>query len=244
MRRCICIIVLTLTLSSCVRSKIKVLEGSWRLDFDETVENQHFPLELCFLSDTLYMIDGYNFQHKTKYRIENDSMELVFSNGDVLELNIEIYTDSTICFSDANFFKIPLGFESILHPYDLLGYKTGKTISDTSYDYVIHLIKFKSKPQVILNDITTNLDDIPDFLNSGHAPNQLNLYLGYGIELNDLLEAYKWIRIAGIKVVVLVTGNESFYRFYIVNDYISLDDSLFNSFLNEEDFPSFPLSPN
>ncbi len=230
-------------LFSCSQEKTTNLTGSWRLEYNEQIEAPFFPYELCFNGDTLTMIDGNNFKHQVKYQIIDDSIEMIFSNGSIRKIDFNVYSDSIISLGVGKFNKIHDDFLSSVQPYNLIDYKTNEILTDNEYLNVIHLVKNKGRVQVILNDVITNLENIPDFLESSHSsPPPLLLYLGKGIEFKDLIEAYMWIKVSWTHFVFLVTGNDSFDKFYIIKDYISIDDSLMNSFLMKENIPPFPPS--
>ena len=244
MRRYIHILFLTLILFSCSQKKIENLNGSWRLDYDEQTKSPFFPFELFFEGDTLIMIDGHNFKNQIRYQIKGDSIEMSFSNGSIKKMDFSIYSDSMIFLGAGKFYKIPNDFLNIVKPYDLIEFKTNEILIDNAYSSVIHLVKNGGQVQVILNDVTTDLENIPDFLVTSHgSPPPLILYLGKGLEFKELVEAYMWIKVAWINRVTLVTGNDAFDKFYIVKDYISIDDSLMDVFLKKENIPPFPPSP-
>jgi len=243
MRRYIHILFLALILFSCSQKKIENLNGSWLLDYDDQTKSPFFPFKLFFEGDTLILIDENNFKNQMLYQIKGDSIEMSFSNGSIKKMNFSIYSDSIIFLGTGKFCRIPNDFINIVKPYDLIEYKTNEILIDNSYSSVIHLVKNGGQVQVILNNVTTDLEKIPAFLVTSHGPpKSLILYLGKGLEFKDLVEVYMWIKVALTKRVTLVTGNEEFDIFYIVKDYISIDDSLMAVFLKEKNIPPLPPS--
>ena len=234
MRRNIFILILIIILGACEQDKIINLTGYWRLDYSEQVENTFFPYELRFNGDTLYMTDGNNFKHKTFYSIENDTLEVNFSNGNKLKVKFQNISDSSIVFDKVKFRRFPSEYSTFVQSYDLVNIKTTKILLEDSNVPVIHLIKVHKKIKVILNDVTSDLNDIPNFLDCNScAQSSLYLYIGKGIEFGDLVEAYKWVQLSGINHVFLIIGNKTYEKFYTLEDYININESLMNEFIKQ-----------
>jgi hypothetical protein len=106
------------------------------------------------------------------------------------------------------------------------------------------LIKAGDSTKVILNDATTDLFFLPEFLRwePGQKP-KIYLYLGEGIELIDLLDAYCWIKYSGYRKVELVTSNLSFEKFYSIKDYLDVADEMFLKFREENLLPPLQTLP-
>lgn len=244
MRGQINILFLVLILFSCSQEKTENLIGSWRLNNNELIDTPFFPNELCFTGDTLIMVDGNNFKHQIRYQVKNDSIKMIFSNGSVEKIDFSVLSDSIISFGLGTFHKIPNELLSTALSYNLLGYKTNEILNDNVYSSVIHLVKDKGRLQVILNGVTTDLENIPFFLESSHGSHlPLILYIGKGIEFMDLVVAYLWIKLSWTHNVILVTGNNSFNKFYIIKDHINIDDLLMDKFLTKENIPPIPPRP-
>jgi len=220
------------------------LEGSWRLDYNGQIESPFFPFELYFEGDSLILIDGNNFKHHIRYQIIDDSIEMFFSSESIRKLQFSFHSDSIISIGTSKFHKFPNDFRDNVKPYELIDYKTDEVLIDSSNSSIIHLVKIDGEVKVILNDISTDLENIPEFLETSHGtPPPLILYLGKGLEFNDLVEAYLRIELSITHKVTLVTGNDCFDEFYIVKDYLSVHDSLMEDFLNKENIPPSPPLP-
>jgi len=244
MRPYIYILTFGLILFSCSQKRIESLDDSWRLDYNGQIESPFFPFELYFEGDSLILIDGNNFKHHIRYQIIDDSIEMFFSNKSIRKLEYRFHSDSIISIGTGKFYKFPNDFRNNVKPYELIDYKTDEILIDNSYSSIIHLVKIGGQAKVILNDITTDLDNISDFLETSSGTNPpLILYVGKGLEFNDLVEAYMWIELSNTHKVTLVTGNECFDKFYIVKDFIRINDSLWGDFFKRENIPPFPPYP-
>ncbi len=231
-------------LFSCLQKRIESLDGSWRLDYNGQIESPFSPIELYFEGDSLTLIDGNNFKHHIRFQIIDDSIEMFFSNESIQKLEFSFHSDSVISIGAGKFYKFSNDLRNNVKPYELIDYKTDEILIDSPYSSIIHLVKIDGEVKVILNDITTDLENIPEFLVTSHGtPPSLLLYLGKGLEFNDLIEAYMWIKISNTHKVTLVTGNDCFDEFYIVKDFIPIDDSLMEEFLKNENIPPFPPLP-
>lgn len=244
MRPYIYILTFGLILFSCSQKRIESLDGSWRLDYNGQIESPFFPFELYFEGDSLILIDGNNFKHQIRYQIIDDSIEMFFSNESIRKLEFSFHSDSIISISTSKFYKFPNDFRNNVKPYELIDYKTDEILIDSSYSIIIHLVKIDGEVKVILNDIMTDLEKIQDFLetSSGTSP-PLVIYTGKGLGLNDLVEAYMWIGRSNTHKVTLVTGNECFDKFYIVNDFISVNNSLLEDLLKKKKLKPLPTLP-
>jgi len=233
-----------LILFSCSQKRIESLDGAWRLDYNGQIESPFFPFELYFVGDSLILIDGNNFKHHISYQIIDDSIEMLFSNESIRKLEFSFHSDSIIYLGTSKFHKFPNDSQNDVKPYELIDYKADEILIDSFYSSIIHLVKIDGQAKVILNDITTDLKNIPDFLESSHGISpSLIVYLGKGLEFSDLIEAYMWIERSNKYKVTLVTGNDRFDMFYIVNDFISVDNFLKEVFLKKEKLKPLPPHP-
>jgi hypothetical protein len=233
-----------LILFSCSQKRIEKLNGLWRLDFDGQIESPFYPHEIYFEADSFILIDGHSFKHRISYQIVDDSIEMIFSNNSIRKLYFDSKSDSVIFIGDGKFMKISDDYEIQSKPYELIGYITNELLIDSSFSNIIHLVKNSGEVKVILNDVTTELEIIEEFLAPNHdTPPPLILYLGKGLDFNDLIKAYMWIRRSNTHVVTLVTGNDSFDTFYTIKDTIGLDDSLTAYFSKTENIPHAPPQP-
>ncbi len=220
------------------------MDGLWRLDYNGQIDFPFFPFELDFEGDSLILTDGNNFRYQIRYQIIDDSIVMFFTNECIRKLEFNFHSDSIIYIGTGKFYEFPNDFQSVVKPYELIDYKTDEILIDSSYSSIIHLVKIGGQVKVILNDITTDLENIPDFLETSHGTlSPLILYLGKGLEFSDLVEAYSWIELSNIHKVTLVTGNECFDKFYIVKDFISIDNSLIEEFFKKENIPPLPPPP-
>lgn len=216
-------------------------DGYWRLDLDSQNENPSFPFELKFIGDNLFMIDGYNFTHDVKYKDLKDTLNIIFSNGYTCRKGTTLYSDSLLFFDNEEFFRVSSDYFSEIHTYQLLGFETNKTLDDSSYDSVIHLIKKDDQAKVLLNDAISEFKDIPDFLCGEYRkPPTLLLYIGKGISFKDLIGAYFWILTSQYQKVTLVLANRGYEAFFIQKDYFRIEDSLMNEFRKINNLPPFP----
>lgn len=232
-------------MASCQQNKVNKLDGYWFRYTDETIDNPHFPFELYYKNDSLFMVDGSNFTHQAKYHVKNDTLFLTFSNEDKLKVNFKIESDSVLSFGKGKFFKTTAEEFTSVPTYNLIGYKTDQILKNDITASSIHLIKINDKAKVILNDVTTELKDIEQFLvcEDCNQPISTNLYIGKDIEFHDLLSAYKWIAAVGIRQVNLVTANTGFDDFYIEKDYININDSLMEELFEKEGLKPIPPTP-
>lgn len=242
MNRFLYIVIFTLLFASC-SDKTKT-DGYWRLNFEEEPENPFFPYELRFHLDTLQIVDGYNFKQTSIFSNLNDSISITFASGIRKNYYFKVLSDSTIKFADQEFVQASIDYFTKSQSYELFGWKSTQEFRPQINSPVIHLIKDSDSTKVILNDITTDLKHLPDFLiwRHGQQPT-IYLYVGKGIELKDVLDAYCWIKYSGYRKVELVTSNVSFEKFYSIEDYVDVDDSTFMKFLNQNSLPSPPPAP-
>ena len=236
------ILLFLFTLFCCSKQENKNFNGTnWERFYVSDNKTEFFPFELSFKKDSLILTDGYNYKHKIKYRIINDSIEMYFKKN-IKKVYFKTYSDS-ITIDSINFYK-SREISSKNKPYDLIDYQS-KEIFSYNYSSVIHLVKVNNKTNVILNDNTNDLNDIPSFLSgcfNGKPPPPVTLYIEKGITFNELLETYLWIKFMNIHKVTLVTKNESYERFYSMKDNINIDESLINEFSIKNNLP--PSSPS
>lgn len=229
---------------SCSQKKFERLRGVWKLDNNVKIETPFFPIELNFETDSLILIDDHHFKHQIRYQIIDDSIEMIFSNDNIRKLKFSFCSDSKISIGNCKFYKFPNDFENNVKPYEMIGYKTDEILIQRSFSNIIHLVKIDGQVKVILNDMTTDLEKIPDFLETNHGtPLPLILYLGKGLEFKDLVKAYLWIKLSNTHKVTLVTGNESFDKFYVLKDFIQIKDSLLENFYNRENIKHLSTYP-
>lgn len=241
MKKYIYIIISLVLLNSCSKRKVENLNGLWRIGYDQETENPFFPYELLFKNDSLILVDGNNFRHKIKHKINWNSIEMSFQNGNIKKARFKIYSDSIISFDSKKFHKTPDNHIQ-LKPYKLIDYKTNELLTDNNYYPIIHLIKNENLLKVVLNDRVADLEKIPHFFmgcNTGPQP-PLIIYIGEGVNFNDLIEAYLWIKVSGVNSVILVTKNDTYDKFYALKDVITIDSSLMNNFLTEKNIPLAP----
>jgi len=238
MNRLLSIFILTVLLASCSNQP----EGFWRLNYDDEVGNLLLPYELSFRSDTLFFVNGYNFKQTSIFKIEGDSISISFKNGIKKRYSLEILSDSSLRFEDRNYFRTSKGYFSKTQSYELLGWSSKNKFNPHENSTTIHLIKDENdSTKVILNGITSNLKELPMFLRGGHGQKpKIYLFLGKGIELKDLSDAYCWIKYSGYRKAELVTGNVSFERFYSLRDYVDVDESTFIKFREKNSLPPPP----
>lgn len=242
MNRILLILTFTLTLVAC--SNKTDIEGYWRLSFGEESEDYFIPYELSFKQDSLLVVDGYNFKQISNYSVFGDSITITFANGVSENYSFFTLNDSTINFADREYFRTSKEYFSKTQSYELLGWQSEKIFKPKTNSTRIHLIKDNNSTKVILNDITTDLKYLPEFLSWGHGQKPtIYLYLGKGIDLIDLLDAYCWFKYSGYLKVELVTSNISFEKFYSLQDYVNVDDSAFLKFLDKNSLPPPPPLP-
>ncbi len=246
MKYYIIITLLLLILFSCSKKKAINIENTDWIRFPSENEENFFPYEFSFLNDTVILTDENIFKHKIKYEIENDSINLFF-NIKAKKISFQIHSDSVISLNNIKFYTSHYELSN-RNCYELINYQTKNFFInsiDSLFSGNIHLIKDKEEPKVILNDEKHNINKIPRFLSST-GPTQytqeINIFVGKGIELKDLLKTYKWIYISGAVnfKINLVTKNETYEKFYYVDDYIEINDSLIKAFHREINIPPAP----
>lgn len=93
------------------------------------------------------------------------------------------------------------------------------------------MIKENGLAKVILNGQISALEDLPKFFGpSEHRFNKITIYVTQNIQLKDLIEVYCWINHFGYTKVELITANQSFEKFYSIDDSIHLNDSIIYEF--------------
>lgn len=243
MKQLFYIFTIALLMISC--TKEAEADGFWRLNIDEEIDSPFFPYELSFHQDTLRIIDGYNFKQKMVFRQIGDSISIVFANGYTKKYLFEILSDSTLHFAGKKFFRTSEEYFSKTQNYQLLGWKSQNEFIPNTNSTVVHLIRNGDLTQVILNDITSNLKDLRDFLVwYGEEPPSLYLYIGKGIELKDLVDAYCWIKYGRYETVELITSNTSFVKFSSIQDFVEVGDSAFDAFIENNELPPLPSIPH
>ena len=243
MKRLLYIFTITIIISSC--TKEPDAEGFWRLDFDEEIVSPFFPYELEFYQDTLRIVDGYNFKQKMVFRQIGDSISIVFNNDCTKKYSFKILSDSTIQFAGKKFFRTSEEYFSKTQGYQLLGWNSTQEFIPNSNSPIVHLIKNGDSTQVILNDMTADLRSLCEFSIRPHGePPALYLYIGKGIGLKDLIDAYCWIKYSGYDKVELVTSNVSFEKFSSMEDFAEVGDSTFSTFIEKNNLPPSPPIPN
>ncbi len=229
-------------LISCIDKR--EVEGYWRLDPSQEVEDHFSPYELRFHQDTLCLVDGYNFKQSFLFVETGKSITIASKHRIKKSYSFEILSDNRILFADRQYLRTKKHYFTKSPSYDLLGWITDQTFHPKINSNTIHLIKDGNTTKVTLNDVTTNLKNLPKFLRWGHGQlPTIYLYIGKGIELKDLLNAYCWIKYSGYSKVELVTSNISFEQFYSLQDYTDIDDSLFTEFLTKNSLPPLPSQP-
>ena len=159
----------------------------------------------------------------------------------------EIKGDSSLLFGNDQFYKIDPDAGTFVPNYKLIGFTAKNLFKNSKPQSVryIHLIKRNDSIKVILNDMVTELPDIPLFLACEDClrPSVIAVCLGGGITFYDLLNAYKWIYSAGINQVLLITDNKRLVEFYYQKDNIQINDSLMMEFFLSESIPPPPPRP-
>ena len=236
------IFLLTLTLFSC--GSDDSLNGFWRLDFDQSSQSPSIPYELFFNEDVLYLTDEYSFIYQTNYIIKDDSISLKFSNGNTWKASF-IKKSGNLILGDESYYKNDSRHFDPSLQYDLIDLKTDEVLNPNVNMLFIHLMKTNNKPHVRLNDVIKNLADIPQYINQGHGiSNQpLAIFVGEGVTFNDLVEAYKWLQISGLKEVTLITGYKGLAEFYIQKDQIRINQQALDSFIGLKNIPPAPQKP-
>ncbi|UZR97216.1 hypothetical protein [Chondrinema litorale] len=221
--------------------KKNVIEGNWQIDYNNEIENQFFPDELIFRNNSLQVLDRFNFSQTSIFKIANDSIYLTCEKGIKVQYPFIIESDSIILFAGNKFIKSPSENALLIQPYQLIGWKSTKKLSTINNSNIIHLIKDGGKTKVILNDLTTELDDLHEYLIDNHSSNQITyIYIGKGVNFNDLIETYCWLKYSGFKKVELITDNHSFDEFYSIIDNVNIDETIFMRFLHENKLSNLP----
>ncbi len=223
-------------LSSCKQKEFRGVEGSWFISLDEQMNEPRLPGRLKFTSDSLCIVDAYSFKHKTSFFIENDSVEIYFSDTYRSKKMLVVMSDSLLMFANKKYFRTALEYFPNFKDYELIGVKTEQVLQNPYEDLpVIHLMQLDNKPQVKLNDQITDLNRILSFLSCFDCEpiNSVIFYIGKGVKLEALAEAYSWCQRMGVEKAILVIGNIGFDKFYYEKDYINVDDLLSAEFTPE-----------
>lgn len=220
-------------------------KGDYRLLYTSNLDNDSFPYELQFKGDSLILIDGYLYTHKTKFVQQGSQIHLTFSNGQQSTLSFQVLSDTSLVFGQHNYYKIPEKFMSTIPSYQLFGYKTKNKLDMKLSTDIIHLTHLNGQPKLILNDSYADIKEIEGFLSGGHISpinHLLYLYIGKNTTFKDLIKTYSHLQVLGIKNIRLVTDNDTFKQFYGINDRINLDLTLLKSNLGRS-YPPFPRKP-
>jgi hypothetical protein len=159
------------------RSDKTEIDGYWWLNFEEEPENPFFPYELRFHQDTLQMVDGNNFKQTSIFTDLNDSISITFESGIRKNYYFTVLSDSTIQFADQEFVQASIDYFTKSQSYELFGWKSTQEFRPQINSSVIHLIKDSDSTKVILNDITTDLKHLPDFLIGGMDNDRQSTYM-------------------------------------------------------------------
>jgi len=223
------------------------IEGYWMMDMENQPSTYFHPYDLKISSDTIEMADGYNFKQKASYQLIENEMMLKFSEESKFSYPFLLETDSIIYFAGFRYFRIPLDYYSKVESQKLIGYTASKMQDPEGNFTFAHLVKRHGSPIVILNDQTSELKQLPEFLIWSHgAKPKVFLYIGENVSLNDLIEVYCYIKPTLIKRIELVTGNKSFEEFYSIADYIGIDSLTYKEFQKRTNYnpPPPPPEPN
>lgn len=212
--------------ASCTTPAEERLNGVWLLSHDEIVGEQVVPFYFCFNGDSLTVFDDHYFGYKGKYKLE--TKELTLNIGDSLLFNFpfELNSDTTFHLSQKCFvrrddleFHLPASYALIQFPA-INPYKA------RSNESVVHLIKIEGKIQIIINDRERNPVAISAFVSSSHSPPQdIALYIGKGVTMRDLLEAYYYLYLGMVRNIKLITYNEGIGKFYYIREKLIVCDT-------------------
>ena len=245
MTRLLLISIISLTIIGC--SNRTDIQGYWRLNLDEENEIGFFPYELSFKQETMLMVDAYNFKQTSRYSVFGDSIYMNFENGVKASYSFSSLNDSTIEFAGRIYSRTSEYYFSETQPYELLGWTSNHEYNPLGNTIIVHLIKVGESTNVILNDVTTDLEYLPEFLmweNDEYVAHsqkpKICLYIGKGIKLMDLVDVYCWIKYSGYQKVELVTSNLFFEKFYSIQDQVDVEDKVFLKFQEDNRLPLLP----
>lgn len=228
------------------------IQGTWA-PYKDSKEFLDLPW-LSFKNDSVYINDPYTYIIKAKYHLHGGSITY-FLERDTLDLPISFnLTDSLLTVNHIKYDFLFDSEENYSHHYNLIGINTkSKTHTTTlqSFDYGFHIFKNKNGvTQVKLNDrITSNLEEIRDFIFSGCSENKKDIlnvviYVGKGIQLTDLLNCYIIIGTGNILKITLITDynlRENSYATW--DDGFHLWEEQYINYNISKNNPSFPKPP-
>uniref|UniRef100_UPI0040497CF4 hypothetical protein n=1 Tax=Flavobacterium sp. TaxID=239 RepID=UPI0040497CF4 len=240
MNRSLLLLLSIFIFSSCEEKKS--LEGFWEIDYNESFEDSMFPIFLNFSQDTLTIANSHIFKQTASYRKTQECIYIKFENEVEAKYPYAIESYSVIFFSSRRFLRISGDFFTKSNQYNLIGYKSTKEFIPEGNLVVLHLIKENGLAKVILNDQISALEDLPKFFDaSEHRFEKIIIYVAQNIQLKDLIEVYCWINHFGYTKVELITANQTFEKFYSIDDSINLNDSIIAEFeRNTKNLPPLP----
>ncbi len=186
-----------------------------------------------FNKDSIHFIDIFDYHTVRKYEVKNGSIHIEHGDSTIIKSFEFSSKDSTLVIADKRYLYYPdyYPLEDDIR-YQLIGLESPlKATAEELHRYEtgFHLIRTNDTVNVKLNDRLKPFDDIPEFVmnTSPHFDLLGNvIYVGKGIQLQDVIHAYYQLASVNQLKVVLVTNfdlatglyNIQFDRIDILNE--------------------------
>ncbi len=199
----------------------KDLQGVWWSSGNN--ESKGFYPELVFDNDSIVIINNFGMPHFGKYLLKYDSIFMKIDNAS-LGLNINYKKqDSTLNINGENYWKRYNTLQKKQKKIHLINLKSKNEIHiDSLNGSILKAIKNnKGELKVILNDKTTNINEIPNFMirctDGKNYYLKPNIIIGSGINLTDLKKIYIELFNVNYTIIRLLTyenfQSQSFYYY-------------------------------
>ncbi len=213
--------ILTLVICSCNKHHKRDLIGSWEfyLINNEIADIQYFD----FGRDSVAFVDNFLFKQKGIYELNEDELYIKTTQGYEIVLHIQKLQKDTLQFAEnETYFRQPRN--NHYEPYELIGINTGiKLVTERVYS-LIHLYKnTEGITKVRISDKRATYEEIPYFLAPAHTSSpEVLLFIGKGITLTDVRQAYLQIAVARHRKVILAVNNSGVNEYEIFTDIIPI----------------------
>lgn len=213
-----------LVVTSCKEITKVDIQGNWiamRTGNDEVVIR-----ELHFKNETVEVIGKDVFKESGEYQIKNRKIKIKLDRDDIaIEIKIQkLGVDTFLIFDNLMYQRNRMYTSMNVQEYELIGISTNKYLSSERNDFhVIHFYKSKKGAiRIRYGDKNATFEDIFLFLERRHSKRGVLIYLGKGINLQDIKKLY--YRLASIYQlkVWFATKKEGLSRTHIFADNIQI----------------------
>ncbi len=245
MKQKILLLLSLLCFSTCQKIAEEDLNGNW-IAFPSGYD-EPFIWEINFADERVEWIDGYQFKESGAYKVENDEVIISLNrDGLILKTRVEkLIADTFVIFDRLTYYRDREITNSIFEEYELVDISTCNFLSnEKNYFQIIHFYKSDNGvTQIRAGDKMTNYADVSLFLVEGHSLPEILIFLGKGINLEDLKNLYYRLASNGQFSLMLVTKKEGISDYHIFKDKIEIWwDDLENYSANFK-LPQPPLPP-